>query len=32
VAPGRKKDPGAGFEWPLLRTRLGLRGLSFPVV
>ncbi|WP_395698781.1 1,6-anhydro-N-acetylmuramyl-L-alanine amidase AmpD [Aquabacterium sp.] len=22
VAPGRKRDPGAGFEWPLLRRLL----------
>lgn len=22
VAPGRKHDPGAGFDWPLLRQRL----------
>ena len=22
IAPGRKQDPGAGFDWPLLRRRL----------
>lgn len=22
IAPGRKTDPGPGFEWPLLRSRL----------
>jgi AmpD protein len=29
VAPGRKKDPGAGFDWPLLRRSLGLPGSRF---
>jgi len=24
VAPGRKSDPGAAFEWRRLRTLLGL--------
>lgn len=23
IAPGRKQDPGAGFDWPLLRASLG---------
>ena len=29
VAPGRKFDPGAGFDWPLLRSRLGWPGTAF---
>lgn len=28
VAPGRKRDPGAGFDWPKLRS-LGPRKLEF---
>jgi AmpD protein len=27
VAPGRKQDPGAGFDWTLLRRQTGLGGL-----
>ncbi len=30
VAPGRKADPGAGFEWPRLARRLQGAGLSLP--
>ena len=30
VAPGRKQDPGAGFDWPLLIERLGWPGRYFP--
>lgn len=30
VAPGRKCDPGAGFDWTVLRASLGAPGLSFP--
>ena len=30
IAPGRKNDPGAGFDWPTLRRSLGLRSTSFP--
>ena len=29
VAPGRKHDPGAGFDWGRLRRREGLAGLDF---
>lgn len=29
VAPGRKFDPGAGFDWSALRRRLGRLGLWF---
>ena len=29
VAPGRKHDPGNGFEWPLLRRRVTAAGLAF---
>ena len=29
VAPGRKHDPGAGFDWSRLRCREGLTGLDF---
>ncbi len=28
VAPGRKHDPGAGFEWHALRSRLQAQGLA----
>ena len=30
VAPGRKADPGPGFDWPLLRRRLGWPEAAFP--
>jgi AmpD protein len=30
IAPGRKQDPGAGFNWPMLRRSLGLGSASFP--
>jgi AmpD protein len=30
VAPGRKQDPGAGFDWTLLRDSLGWAQSSFP--
>ena len=30
VAPGRKNDPGAGFDWPLLRSMLGATAPEFP--
>ncbi|TFZ03625.1 1,6-anhydro-N-acetylmuramyl-L-alanine amidase AmpD [Ramlibacter humi] len=30
IAPGRKQDPGAGFDWPLLQRSLGWRESSFP--
>jgi AmpD protein len=30
VAPGRKGDPGPGFDWGLLRARLGWRSTRFP--
>ncbi|MCJ0762019.1 1,6-anhydro-N-acetylmuramyl-L-alanine amidase AmpD [Variovorax terrae] len=30
VAPGRKQDPGNGFEWPLLQRTLGWPPRSFP--
>ena len=30
IAPGRKQDPGAGFDWPTLRHSLGLGAASFP--
>ena len=30
VAPGRKNDPGAGFDWSLLRSILGPRAPRFP--
>jgi AmpD protein len=30
VAPGRKHDPGAAFDWPLLRHALGWPTVSFP--
>ena len=31
VAPGRKRDPGAGFDWPGLRSRLRWRADRFPI-
>jgi AmpD protein len=30
VAPGRKLDPGPGFDWAALRQRLGWRDAAFP--
>lgn len=30
VAPGRKDDPGAGFDWPRLQRSLGRKRLRFP--
>jgi AmpD protein len=30
IAPGRKQDPGAGFDWPMLRRSMGLESASFP--
>ena len=30
IAPGRKTDPGSGFDWPLLRQALGLSEQFFP--
>lgn len=30
VAPGRKHDPGAGFDWPRVRHDLKDSGLHFP--
>jgi N-acetyl-anhydromuramoyl-L-alanine amidase len=30
IAPGRKRDPGAGFDWNLLRSRLAWGAQSFP--
>jgi AmpD protein len=30
IAPGRKHDPGAGFEWPRLHQNLGLTRSHFP--
>jgi AmpD protein len=30
VAPGRKNDPGPGFDWAALRRSLALPGLAFP--
>lgn len=31
IAPGRKEDPGSGFDWILLKTQLGLPAHYFPV-
>jgi AmpD protein len=31
IAPGRKNDPGAGFDWPLLRRNLGWPAGWFPL-
>ena len=30
VAPGRKQDPGAGFDWPRLKAALGWPESRFP--
>ena len=30
IAPGRKNDPGAGFDWPELRRSLGWPDRMFP--
>ena len=30
VAPGRKADPGCGFDWPLMQQSLGLASRYFP--
>ena len=30
VAPGRKGDPGCGFDWPVLQKALGLADRYFP--
>lgn len=30
IAPGRKSDPGAGFQWPLLQKALGWPSRYFP--
>jgi len=30
IAPGRKLDPGTGFEWPLLQRALGWPAQCFP--
>lgn len=30
IAPGRKQDPGPGFDWPLLHTKLQALPLQFP--
>jgi N-acetyl-anhydromuramoyl-L-alanine amidase len=30
IAPGRKADPGAGFNWPLLQQSLGWPAQCFP--
>ena len=32
IAPGRKYDPGAGFDWPFLQASLALPDQYFPVV
>lgn len=31
IAPGRKRDPGAGFDWQRLRALLGWQARCFPV-
>jgi AmpD protein len=30
IAPGRKQDPGSGFDWALLRRHLGWDASAFP--
>ena len=30
IAPGRKEDPGSGFDWLLLQARLGWERAMFP--
>lgn len=30
IAPGRKADPGAGFDWTLLQERLKSRSIQWP--
>jgi len=30
IAPGRKRDPGAGFDWALLRRSMGWPASCFP--
>lgn len=32
VAPGRKQDPGRGFDWAVLRRAIGAPGLEFPAL
>mgnify|MGYP000709337550 CR=1 FL=1 len=32
IAPGRKQDPGPGFDWPLLRSLLDFSDRCFPLV
>jgi AmpD protein len=32
IAPGRKQDPGPGFDWPLLRSLLDFPDQCFPLV
>jgi AmpD protein len=31
IAPGRKNDPGAGFDWPRLRASLSPRASGFTI-
>lgn len=32
IAPGRKRDPGSGFDWPLLQRSLALPARYFPAI
>jgi AmpD protein len=32
ISPGRKQDPGAGFEWARLQRSLGWNDQCFPLV
>jgi AmpD protein len=32
IAPGRKADPGSGFDWPWLQHALGLGAHYFPSI